>query len=79
MNSLVDEPVPGFAFRVLERDIAISTPFLEKHCARVLSEEIGPERFFKRPAENHGGPGLFLLPTIEIPDGDSYAGIERTG
>src|ERR1700677_1367169 len=67
MNSLVKGTIPGVTLLVLERAIAEPTPFLEEHCARVFSVEVGTERSLKAPAKNHRRTRVLFPPTIEIP------------
>src|SRR5437868_14104354 len=52
--------------RVLELLILTGLPFLKQHGRRVLAEEIGGQSAFKGASEQHGGPGVFLFPAIDI-------------
>src|SRR5580658_1052254 len=67
MNSLVKGSIPGVTLFVLEGGIAKATPFLEEHCARVFSVEVGTERSLKAPPKNHRRTRVLFPPTIEIP------------
>src|ERR1700722_15233543 len=66
MDSLVDEAVPGISFLVFERSVPKSAPFLEKHCGRILSEEVSAERSFKATAKDHRCTRIFFPPSIQI-------------
>src|SRR5438445_5814378 len=52
--------------RVLELLILIELPLLKQDSRRVLAEEIGGQSVFKGAPEEHGCPGVFLFPAIEI-------------
>src|SRR2546426_8467650 len=52
--------------RELELLILIELPFLKQGSRCVLLQEIGSQSPFKGASEEHGCPGVFLLPTIEI-------------
>src|ERR1700739_352794 len=65
MDSVMDQLVPGVAFTVIERHIAVDSPFLEQDCRGVIPPEVSTERGFKAPAKDHGS-GVFFPPAIEI-------------
>src|SRR2546428_6401999 len=46
--------------------ILIELPFLKQGSRCVLPQEIRSQSPFKGPPEEHGCPGVFLLPAIEI-------------
>src|SRR5437899_11546460 len=52
--------------RVLELLILIELPLLKQDSRRVLAEEIGGQSAFKGAPEEHGCPGVFLFPAIQI-------------
>src|SRR5205823_12692035 len=52
--------------RVFELLILIELPFLKQGSRRVLPQEEGGQSPFKGVPEEHGGPGVCLLPTIKI-------------
>src|SRR5207253_103172 len=66
LNALFEHAIPGIAMRVLELLILTEIPFLKQGSRRVLAEEEGGQSAFKGAAEEHGGPSIFLLPTIQI-------------
>src|SRR6266704_3690828 len=66
MDSLMVKAVPGFAFAVCKRSIAVCIPFLEKHSSAILLRKVGTESFFKAATEDHCCPCLFFPPSIQI-------------
>src|SRR5205814_2684643 len=54
------------AMRVLELLILIELPFLKQGSRCVLAQKNGGQSAFKSAPEEHGGPGVFLFPAIEI-------------
>src|SRR5712692_10492382 len=66
MDSLVEEAVPGLSFAVFKWSIAVRIPFLEKHSSAILLTKIGIQSFFKTATEDHGCPGLFFTPPIQV-------------
>src|SRR5207247_11067581 len=52
--------------RVFELLILIELPFLKQGSRRVLPQEEGGQSPFKGATGEHGGPGVFFLPTIKI-------------
>src|SRR5271157_5088262 len=66
MNSLVVEPVPRVLLAVLEWGVPILLPLLEKDDRAILFSEIGGQGGLKASPEDHGGPGIFLPPAIEV-------------
>ena len=63
---MLEHAVPAIALRVLELLILIELPFLKQHGRRVLPQKVGGHSAFEGASEEHGGPGVFLLPTIQI-------------
>src|SRR6266852_4366068 len=66
MDPLVEKAVPGFAFAEFKRSIAVRIPFLEKHRSAILLTKEGTQSLFKAAAEDHGCPGLFFPPAIQV-------------
>src|SRR5271157_6262044 len=66
MNSLVVEPVPRVILGVLEWGVSILLPLFEKDGRAILFPEIGRQGGLKASPEDHGGPGIFLPPAIEV-------------
>src|SRR6266536_3614078 len=52
--------------RELQLLILIELPFLKQGSRRVLAEEVGGQSTFEGTSEEHGCPGVFLLPAIQI-------------
>src|SRR5437763_12641028 len=52
--------------RVLELLILTGLPFLKQGSRRILPQKEGGQSSFKGAPEEHGRPGVFLLPAIEI-------------
>src|SRR5207245_11564191 len=65
-NALLEHAIPAVAMRVLELLILIELPFSKQGSRCVLPQEIGSQSPFKGTPEEHGCPGVFLLPAIEI-------------
>src|SRR5436305_1531803 len=66
LDGLLEHAIPGIAMRVLELLILIELPFLKQGRRRVLPQKVGGQSAFKGGSEEHGGPGVFLFPAIEI-------------
>src|SRR5439155_9713158 len=66
LNALLEHGIPAIAMRVLELLILIRLPLLKQGRRRVLPEKVGGQSPFKDASEEHGCPGVFLLPAIEI-------------
>src|SRR5207245_10611571 len=66
LNTLLEHAIPGVAMRVFELLILIKLPLLKQHRSRVLVEKEGGQSPFKDASEEHGCPGVFLFPAIEI-------------
>src|SRR6266849_224864 len=66
MDSLVEEAVPGLSFSVFKRSISICLPFLEKRRSAIFLTEVGTQSFLKAATEDHGCPGLFFPPAIQV-------------
>src|SRR5260370_41902551 len=66
MDSLVEKAIPGLAFAVFKRSIAVRIPFLEKRSSGILSAKIGTHSFLKAATEDHSRPRLFFPPAIQI-------------
>src|SRR5205807_7769735 len=66
LNALLEHAVPAVAMRVFELLILTEFPFLKQGSRRVLPEKVGGQSPFKGATEEHGGPGVFFLPAIEI-------------
>ena len=43
-----------------------SAPVLEEYCRRIFAAKQGGHCLFEGSAEEHGGAGVFLLPSIEV-------------
>src|SRR5438309_6231119 len=63
---LLEHGIPAVALRVLKLLILRELPFLKQGSRRVLAQKEGGQSAFKGAPEEHGGPGVFLLPAIEI-------------
>src|SRR5439155_27179457 len=66
LNALLEHAIPAIAMRVLELLILIELPFLKQGSRCVLLEKEGGQSAFKGATKEHGCPGVFLLPAIEI-------------
>src|SRR5208282_3090480 len=66
VDPLVNELVPRVAFAVIERHIAVRSPFLEESCSAVLPAEVGRQSLFKAAAKDHGSADILFLPAIEV-------------
>ena|SRR5215472_8449141 len=54
------------AIGVFERAVLVERPFAEEHGGRVLPAEIGGQGLFEAPPKQHGCPGIFLLPALQV-------------
>src|SRR2546427_2582066 len=66
LNALFEHAIPRVAMRVLKFLILTELPFLKQGCRGILAQEVGGQSAFEGAAEEHGGPVIFLLPTIQI-------------
>src|SRR5207237_6369311 len=66
LNALLEHAVPAVAMRVFELLILTELPFLKQGSRRVLPEKVGGQSPFKGAPEEHGCPGVFFLPAIQI-------------
>src|SRR5271157_2126190 len=66
VDTLMDEFVPRVSLGIFKSRITVGSPFLEQDCSGILAAEVGCQGLFKAAAKNHGGPGIFLLPPIQI-------------
>src|SRR2546425_9042321 len=66
LNALLEHAIPAIAMRVLELLILIELPRLKQGSRCVLAQEVGGQSAFKGAPEEHGCPGVFLFPAIEI-------------
>src|SRR5206468_4323040 len=66
LNALLEHAIPAVAMRVFELLILIQLPFLKQRSRRILLQKEGGQSAFESTPEEHGCPGVFLLPTIEI-------------
>jgi hypothetical protein len=62
MDSLVEEFVPGIAFRIFKGRLAVGVPLLEQDGRTVLPGEVGSYGRFEAPAEGHSGSRILLAP-----------------
>jgi hypothetical protein len=66
LNALLEHAIPAIAMRVFELLILKKLPFLKQHVSRVLAQKEGGQSAFESASEEHGCPGIFLLPAIQI-------------
>src|SRR5438477_10343137 len=66
LNALFEHAIPRIAMRVLELLILTELPFLKQGSRGILAQEVGGQSAFEGAAEEHGGPSIFLLPTIQV-------------
>src|SRR5439155_544305 len=66
LNALLEHAVPAVAMRVSELLILIDLPLRKQGSRRVLPEKVGGQSPFKGTPEEHGCPGVFFLPAIQI-------------
>src|ERR1019366_6096932 len=66
LNALLEHVVPGVVARVGQPEVLAWRPLLEQYCCWVFVTEQSCHRLLEAAAEQHGGPGVFLLPAIEI-------------
>src|SRR5258708_29819182 len=66
MDSLVHQAIPGIAFFVFERGIAVGTPFLEQGRTAILSTKVCAQGVLKAAAESHGRAGFLFPPAVEV-------------
>src|SRR5437870_7919193 len=66
LNALFEHAIPRIAMRILELLILIELPLLKQGSRGILAQKEGGQSPFKGAAEEHGGPSIFLLPTIQI-------------
>src|SRR5437867_1711325 len=66
LNALLEHAIPAIAMRVLELLILIELPCLKQGSRCVLVEKVGGQSPLKGATEEHGCPGVLLLPSIQI-------------
>src|SRR2546426_10145431 len=66
LNPLLQDAVPGISVRVLQALVLAWSPLAEQNGRRVFAEEVGSQGAFEGSPEEHGGPGVFLLPAVEV-------------
>src|SRR5205823_6063898 len=66
LNALLQHTVPAVALRVVHRLVFVDTPFAIEGHRGIFTPEIGAECLLKGSPEEHSGPGVFLLPAIQI-------------
>src|SRR5206468_18921 len=66
LNALLEHAIPAIAMRVLKLVLLMDGPILKQGNRRVLAEKVGAQSPFKGAAEEHGCPGIFLFPAIDI-------------
>jgi hypothetical protein len=66
LNALLQHAVPGIPVRVFETAFAVSRPFPKQHRTRVFAAEVSAQCLLEGSPEQHGGPGVFLLPAFQV-------------
>src|SRR6476659_3106865 len=66
LNTLLQHAVPAIAFRVMQGLVLVCRPFLEQSRCRIFTPKIGSQGLFEDAPEEHSGPGVFLLPAVEV-------------
>src|SRR5205807_7371383 len=66
LNALLEHAIPAVAMRVFELLILTELPFLKQGSRCVLAQKEGRQSAFKGASEEHGCPGIFFFPAIEI-------------
>src|ERR1017187_5448649 len=66
LNALLQHVVPGVVAGVDQVQGFTRYPLLKQGCRWVLMAEQSRHGLFEAAAEEHGSPGIFFLPAIEI-------------
>src|SRR2546427_8685767 len=66
MDPLLQHAVPGVAVRVPQALLLARRPFAKQDSCRVVAKEISGQGLFEGAPEEHGGPGILLLPAVEV-------------
>ena len=66
LNPLLQHPVPGIAFGILQTLVLTGRPLTKQDGGRVFAEEVGRQGLFEGSAEEHGGPGILLPPAVKV-------------
>src|SRR5213078_2587963 len=66
LNALFEHAVPAVTLGVVQRLLLVLRPFAVKSYGCIFLSEVGAECLFEGAPEEHGGPGVLLLPAVEI-------------
>ena len=65
-DALLEHAVPGVIVREVQLLTFRGGPFAKHRVAGVFPSKVGSQSLFKRATKEHGGPVVFLLPTVKI-------------
>ena len=66
LDSLVEDPIPGFALFVRKGCITVRSLLSIKSRSAILAAKIGLQRLFKTATKNHRSPRVFFAPAIQV-------------
>src|ERR1700682_4044002 len=66
LHARLQHAVPAIPLGVVKTGFAVPGPPAVQHRGGILPLEIGSYGLLERPAKQHGRPGVFLFPAIEV-------------
>jgi hypothetical protein len=66
LHSGLQHAIPAVTSRIVETAIPMGNPLPIEGRSSILALEVGSHCLFEGPAEQHGCPGVLLLPAVEV-------------
>src|ERR1700687_4492659 len=67
LHAGLQHAVPAIPLGIVKTGFPVRGPLAVEHRGSILPLEVGSYGLFERPAKQHGRPGIFLFPAIEVP------------